>query len=48
MKINEDIVPSTVEAAVDQVIAGLTAEDISEIKKSEPCSVHFTVGMFFA
>lgn len=47
MKIDPDSVPSTIKAAVDMMVAGLTDEDREFIKQAESVvSCHHTVGRY--
>ena len=46
MKINKDIVPSTVEKAVDLIVDALAEEDINYIKQHSSESIHLTIGQY--
>lgn len=48
MKINEDIVPSTIEAAVNHIVASINDEDKANILKEPKIDVltHHTVGQY--
>jgi hypothetical protein len=46
MHINDDSVPSTIEAAVDQLVASLTDQDREQIRQSDSIGLHHSSGRF--